>query len=126
MAMRRLIGSILVLHGLAHAGVGIWATPAGPVWLITLLWWVAMVGFVAAGAGLIGVPTLNRHWLLIAAGASIASILLILRYPEPVAIFGSAIDGAVLIGTIPTARQSVLRQIGIPFIKRRAEMGRSP
>ena len=113
--MRRLIGSLLVLHGVAHAAAGIWATPAGPTWLLTLLWWVAMVGFAAAGAGLIGVPRLDKHWLVIAAAASVASLLLIARYPQPATIFGSTIDGAVLIGTIPMAREIVLRQIGVPL-----------
>lgn len=110
--MRRLIGTVLVLHGVAHAGVAIWATPAGPAWYVTLLWWAAILGFVVAGAGFIGVPTLDEHPLMIAAVAAIASILLIARYPEPLAIAGSAIDGAVLIATIPMTPGIVKRTLG--------------
>lgn len=112
--MRRLIGGVLVLHGITHVAVGIWPTTAGPAWFITLLWVVPMIGFVAAGAGLIGAPGLDRHWLAIADVAAVASILLIARSPAPATIFGSAVDGAVLIGSIPMVREIVLRQIHIP------------
>ena len=88
--MRRLLGSLLVLHGFAHAAAGIWATPVGPTWFVTLLWFVAMVGFVAAGAGLIGVRKLDDLWLPIATTAAVASILLIARYPTPATLVGSA------------------------------------
>ena len=113
--MRRLLGSLLVLHGFAHAAAGIWATPVGPTWFVTLLWWSATVGFVAAGAGLIGVRKLDELWLPIATTAAVASLLLIARYPTPATLLGSAIDGAVLIGAIPMAREIVLRAVGIPF-----------
>jgi len=122
--MRRLLGTVLVLHGLAHAAAGIWATPTGPTWVVTLLWWIAMVGFVAAGAGLIGVPKLDELWLPIAVTAAIASILLIAGYPTPATLVGSAIDGAVLIGAIPMARDIVLRDIGIPFHPPRRHVAR--
>ena len=112
--MRRLIGSVLVIHGIAHATIGVWPTTEGPAWFITLLWVVAMIGFVAAGAGLIGVPGLDTHWLVIADVAAVASILLIARSPAPATIFGSVVDGAVLIGSIPMAREIVLRQLRIP------------
>lgn len=122
--MRRLLGSVLVLHGLAHAAAGIWATPLGPTWFVTLLWWTAMVGFVAAGAGLIGVRKLDELWLPIATTAAVASILLIALHPTPATLAGSAIDGAVLIGAIPMAREIVLRGIGIPYHPPRRHLAR--
>lgn len=122
--MRRLLGSVLVLHGIAHAAAGIWATPIGPTWFVTLLWWIAMVGFAAAGAGLIGVRRLDELWLPIAATAAVASILLIARYPTPATLVGSAIDGAVLIGAIPVAREIVLRDVGIPLHPPRRHVAR--
>ena len=122
--MRRLLGSLLVLHGIAHAAAGIWATPVGPTWFVTLLWFVAMVGFVAAGAGLIGVRKLDDLWLPIAVAAAVASILLIARYPTPATLVGSAIDGALLIGAIPMAREIVLRGIGIPLHPPRRHVAR--
>jgi hypothetical protein len=122
--MRRLLGSLLVLHGFAHAAAGIWATPVGPTWFVTLLWWLAMVGFVAAGAGLIGVPKLDELWLPIATTAAAASILLIARYPTPATLVGSAIDGAVLLGAIPMVREIVLRDIGIPLHPPRRHLAR--
>ena len=122
--MRRLLGSVLILHGLAHAAAGIWATPVGPTWFVTLLWWIAMTGFVAAGAGLFGVRKLDVLWLRVATMAAVASILLIARYPTPATLLGSAIDGAVLIGAIPMAREIVLRGIGIPFHPPRRHVAR--
>jgi len=122
--MRRLLGSLLVLHGIAHAATGIWATPVGPTWFVTLLWFLAMVGFVAAGAGLIGVRKLDDSWLPIATVAAVASILLIARYPTPATLVGSAIDGALLIGAVPMAREIVFRGVGIPLHPPRRHVAR--
>ena len=47
--MRRgLLAALLILHGLSHANVGVWAYGAGPTWLVTGLWAVSMLGFFAA------------------------------------------------------------------------------
>ena len=122
--MRRLLGSLLVLHGLTHAAAGIWAMPVGPTWFVTLLWFVAMVGFIAAGAGLIGVRQLDDHWLPIATTAAAASILLIARVPTPATLVGSAIDGALLIGALPMTRDIFSRGLGIPLHPPRRHVGR--
>lgn len=92
-----------------------WAMPVGPTWFVTLLWWIAMIGFGAAGAGLIGVPRLDAHWRPIAICAAVASLLLIARYPHPALLVGSAIDGVILILSIPMAREIVSRQVGLPL-----------
>jgi hypothetical protein len=89
-----------------------------------LLWFVAMVGFIAAGAGLIGVRKLDDQWLPTAVVAAAASILLLAQYPTPATLVGSAIDGAVLIGALPMAREIVSRGIGIPLHPPRRHVAR--
>jgi hypothetical protein len=112
--MRRLIGSFLVLHALAHAGAGIWVYGVNEAWPVTVLWFIATLGFLAAGIGLIGVPLLDRHWRAVAVTAAVASLALVALYVHPVSIVGSAIDAAVLIGSIPFVRELVPRWIGAP------------
>src|SRR5512135_1701426 len=37
--MRRvLLATLLLIHGLAHASAGVWASSEGPLWLVTSLW----------------------------------------------------------------------------------------
>jgi hypothetical protein len=113
--MRRLLGTLLVFHGLAHAGAGVWVTPAAPIWLVTLLWWVAMLGFVAAGLGLIGLPRLDHHWRALAVVAASASLALLALYPHPVLVLGVAVDGAILLESIPFVHRILTRQLNIPL-----------
>ena len=47
--MRRTFGFLLVMHGLAHAGVGMWRAAPALHWPVTILWWLALVGFMTAG-----------------------------------------------------------------------------
>jgi hypothetical protein len=112
--MRRLFGSLLILHAAAHAGAGVWVTGVHPGRTVTLLWFIATAGFLIAGIGLLGVERVDRHWRLIANIASIASMGLLALYAHPVLMVGAAIDGAILIASIPFVRDSLVRQIGVP------------
>ena len=94
---RALVGTLFVLHGLAHAGAGMWAADRGPAWVVTPLWAVAMVGFVAAGFGLLGVPLLRRRWEQIAAAAAVSSVMLLGLFGSLPLMLGLAIDVAVLV-----------------------------
>lgn len=111
--MRRTFGFLLVLLGLAHAGFGLWPRGAAPTWVVTLIWWLAMTGFVAAGAGLIGFPWFDRQWRVIASVASVASLSLIAMSPLPVLMVGAAIDGAILLDAFPFVHSVVARQLHI-------------
>jgi hypothetical protein len=112
--MRRLLGSLLIVHALAHAGAGIWVYGVTEAWPVTALWFVSTIGFLGAGIGLIGVPLLERHWRAVAVTAAVASLALVALYVHPVSIVGSAVDGAVLIGSIPFVRSMLPRWIGVP------------
>ena len=108
--MRRFaIGLFLVLHGLAHAAAGTAAQdvprgiaaalPAGAsAPFATLLFIVAMPGFVAAGFGVWGVVGLRRIWGPLTSSAVMASALLIAFYSPPPAqvVAGLVLDGVAL------------------------------
>lgn len=65
------------MHGLAHAGAGIWAAGRAPAWLVTPLWLVAMPGFIAAALAIFGLQRLRRYaeWLTLAATVASAALL---------------------------------------------------
>src|SRR4029077_14294186 len=68
------LGVALILLGLAQVNVGVRAadkahswllsglTPNAALWVATLLWFVAMPGFIAAGYGVLGVAWLRARW----------------------------------------------------------------
>lgn len=89
---QKLFGSFLLLHGLAHAGVGIWAGETGRWWFVTSLWELAMVGFLAAGLGALGLAGLRDFWRSCTIVASVASMLLLLVEPAGMLIAGLSID----------------------------------
>lgn len=122
--MRRLVGTLLILHGLAHAGAGMWATLGAPRLFITILWWIAMVGFVTAGAGLLGLPRLETRWRPLAITASIASLALLAFFPHPVLVVGAFIDAAILIDSLPFAHDIIARDLGIMLHPPRRQLGK--
>lgn len=89
---QKVLGYFFLLHGLAHAAVGIWAAETGRWWMVASLWELAMVGFIAAGFGALGVRGLRDVWRGITLVAASASMLLFLSGPRNVFLFGLAID----------------------------------
>ena len=94
---RILLGLFILLHACAHANVGVWAFADGPVWLVTALWGIAMLGYFAAGFGILRVPFLRDRWKQAMVAATIASVLLLLLFVHGIALVGVVIDVAVLI-----------------------------
>lgn len=93
---RTIFAIVLAGHGLAHASAGMWATDIGGRALVTFLWEGATLGFIAAAAGLLGVPFLARRWrALVIAGAS-SSLVLLLLYSHPLFAVGIAADLALV------------------------------
>lgn len=99
-------GLLLVLHALAHARVGMWAQDGG-LWILpgpggvgarmagTLLWAGALVEFMGAGLGLLGVPLLRRRWPSALLTGSLASLALLLLFPRGTDwLVGMGISGA--------------------------------
>ena len=113
-SMRRTIGLLFVIHGLTHAGAGMWLKTAAPLGLVIALWWLAMSGFIVAGAGLMGVQWLDRRWRVPSCIAALASLVLLAMSWSPLLMVGAAIDGAILLDAIPFVHYEVARQLGVP------------
>ena len=104
---------MLILHGLAHASAGMWATDIGGHSLVTILWEGATLGFMLAGAGLIGVKHLHKHWKALAVFASISSLVLLLLYGHPLFILGIAADFTVMAVALIASRLALPSSAGV-------------
>jgi hypothetical protein len=109
---QKILGSFFLLHGLAHAAIGIWAVETGRWWMVASLWELAMVGFIAAGFGALGLAGLRDVWRAIAIVAAGASILLFLSSPLSAFLIGLGID--VTIMALAVYSQSVSVAIDTP------------
>ena len=96
--MRILVGILLILHGLAHAGAGMWA--AGPVWLITILWWLATALYISAGLGVLGFKRYSPWTAELAFAAVIPSALLLGSFLGLFIAPGIALDLLLLIAVV--------------------------
>ena len=108
---RTLIGWLFILHGLAHSALGFWAAALGPAWLVTPLWWIAQVGFVAAGAGLVGVSGLRRIWAPLGFVAALSSIALFSLYGHLPLMIGLVVDVFVLVIGLQWGEPAVLARM---------------
>lgn len=103
--MKRFIGGMaLVVHGLAHVRVAVWAGSFGASWLVMPLSAVAVGGFIVAGLGVMGVRPLAPWWAHAAAGATFASLVLLILFSHPLFIGGLVADIAILTILIRRAR----------------------
>jgi hypothetical protein len=89
---QKFLGSFLVVHGFGHAVAAMWAIESGRVLFVRSLWELAMVGFVAAGFGAIGVAGVRDFWRPITVLASVASILSLVIAPNKVFVAGLVMD----------------------------------
>jgi hypothetical protein len=111
-----MLGVGLILHGLAHAGAGTWTTQRehASTWLLTILWAVAMPGFVAAGLGAVGVRHFERRWRAFAATAAVSSLLLLPMLGGPVAVVGIVLDVGLVLIAATSHRWIVARPPDMP------------
>lgn len=90
--MRRVVAFGLIAHSLGHAYAGTWVMQRHSPWLGFPLWFVAVVGFFAAGLGLLRTPYLRRVWAPLTVTAVIASVGLCVWSAAGWAMPGLAID----------------------------------
>jgi hypothetical protein len=110
--MRRgLLATLLLLHGLSHANVGVWAFANGPDWFITALWGAAMLGYFAAGFGLLGVRFLRIRWKQSLTMATLASIALLVMFGHGIALLGIYIDLIILVVVLEIEQRIVDREL---------------
>jgi hypothetical protein len=105
---RTAIGLVFIVHGLAHSGPGMWAMELGPGWLILPLWWLAQVGFLVAGLGLLGVPWCRRIWEPCALVAAVSSILLLQLFGRVVLAYGLVLDTVIIVFGLRWGESSLL------------------
>jgi hypothetical protein len=89
---RILLGAGMIAHGLAHASAGMWATDIGGRGLVTMLWELASIGFIAAGAGVLGVEAFRRIWRGLVVVACAGSLLLLGLFGHPLFMAGIIAD----------------------------------
>ena len=89
---QKTFGVFLILHGLAHAGIGLWAGENGRWWLPISLWELSMVGFLAAGFGAIGVGGLKEIWRPLTILGAVSSLVLLILTPAMVLVLGLTAD----------------------------------
>ena len=89
---QKILGVFLLIHGLAHAGIGMWAGESGRWWLPISLWELSMVGFLAAGFGAIGVSGLEELWRPLAIIGAVSSLMLLILTPGVVLVLGLTVD----------------------------------
>lgn len=94
-----------------------WATDIGGRSLVTVLWELSSVGFIAAGAGVLGVAELRRWWRLLVGLAAVASLLLLGLFGHPLFLAGIVADVVALIIAILSWR-NVPRTEPVPVMPR--------
>jgi hypothetical protein len=91
--MRRvLLGWLLILHGIGHAAIGVWAGDSSSLVVINTLWAMAIVGYCSAGLGLLRVPLLRHQWKVALVAGTILSSILLLGYGGLIGLLGIPID----------------------------------
>jgi hypothetical protein len=115
--MRQLSGFALILHGLAHASAGVWATEMAHPFVVTLLWEGAAIGFIIAGGVFLGVVPLERYLRIISTVAITCSLMLLLLFAHRVFIPGVVID-VTLAAMLVFRRSELASRVHRPLIGR--------
>lgn len=97
---RAILGILLVLHGLAHTSLGIWAADIGPDYVVTPLWLGASAGYIAAGFGELGVALVRNHWRRLTAVGAASSLLLLAVYGQAAFALGLLVNLLLLAGAV--------------------------
>jgi azurin len=100
LTMVRILGWLVIAHGLSHAVLpmrGSLAPTLAGDWMPIALYGVAIVGFVAAGLGLLGLRPLDRFVSPLMMLASAWSLVAIFRLGDAGLWFGAVCDAALLL-----------------------------
>lgn len=87
--MRRgVLAVLLIVHGLLHASIGVWEMSGRWSPAVSLLWSLAIVGYVASGAALLRLPGVRRYWKGLLGTATFASALLLMLFGGVIGLIG--------------------------------------
>ncbi len=101
-----LVAGFLIVHGIGHVGgpwlfVKSWLSPelshGAWKWLFTAVWFVAMIGFIGAG---IGVLQHQAWWRTAAIGASVVSLIASVLYIQGPPFNAAAADVIILVALL--------------------------
>jgi hypothetical protein len=97
----RVLGWLVIAHGLSHAVLPLRGSLGPSIaiddWIPVGLYAIGMVGFVAAGLGLLGLKPLDRAISPLLVLASGLSLIALVRFADPTLWFGAVCDGALLL-----------------------------
>lgn len=101
LGMARVLGWLVIAHGLSHAVLPLRGSLAPAIqisdWMPLGLYAIGMIGFVAAGLGLLGMRPLDRAISPLLVLASGLSLVAIVRFADPTLWFGAACDVVFLV-----------------------------
>jgi hypothetical protein len=101
LGMVRILGWLVIAHGLSHAVLPLRGSLAPAMligdWTPVALYGIGMVGFVAAGLGLLGLRPLDRAISPLLVLASGLSLVAIVRFADPSLWFGGACNVVLLL-----------------------------
>ena len=100
LAVVRVLGWLVIAHGLSHAVLPLRGSLAPAMmiddWIPVGLYAVGMIGFVAAGLGILGLRPLDRAISPLLVLASGLSLVALVRFADPTLWFGAVCDLALL------------------------------
>jgi hypothetical protein len=103
---RYVISGFLILHGIGHSGgywmfVKSWLSPGlvnAPLkWLFVVVWLVAMMGYFAAGVGLL---QMQSGWRTVAVAASVVSLVVSVLYIQGAPFSAAVADIIILVALL--------------------------
>jgi hypothetical protein len=98
------LGNFLLLHALAHTSAIVWASGTAPAWIVSSLWIVALVGYFAAGLGILGAPGFRERWPWLMAAGTFGSLILLALSGNAFAAAGILLDLALIPGAVRWGR----------------------
>ena len=112
--MKRIIlGWLLVVHGLAHAALGVWIAGDNPPLLVSILWMVALVGFFGAGLGVLRLPLVRDRWKLLIVTAAVASSLIGVGFGGGYGLVGFLLNLALVIATTDVQQRRIDASVAV-------------
>ncbi len=119
---RILLGWLLILHGIGHAAIGVWAGDSGSLVVINTLWALAIVGFCSAGLGILRVPLLCHQWKVALVTGTVSSCILLLGYGGLIGLLGIPLDLALLFLAVEVMARRVDAAIEAADVQRVANL----
>ena len=110
---RILLGLVVILHALAHASLAVWAAPYAPRWLIDVLWSLALLGYLAAGLGILRLPVMRHFWKQMMVIATVSSIVILLLTRHLMGAAGVAMDVALLVFVLGWAQLRIDADVAV-------------